>query len=62
VRRLPLTRRRILGVTDDRMGARDPDRNRELHGFFPGEHTGGSVAPAGQITLDSGLNPAMEKG
>jgi hypothetical protein len=47
-----------LGIPDDQMGARDPDRNRELHRFFPSEGTGGSVSPAGQITLDSGLmNP-----
>jgi hypothetical protein len=42
------------------MGARDPDRNREHHSFFPGDRTGGSVAHAGQITVDSGvMNPAL---
>jgi hypothetical protein len=49
-----------LGVPDDKMGARDPDRNRERHSFFPSDRTGGSVSPAGQITLDSGLmNPDL---
>jgi hypothetical protein len=49
-----------LGIPDDKMGARDPDRNRERHSFFPSEVTGGSVSPAGQITLDSGLmNPDL---
>ena len=49
-----------LGIPDDQMGARDPDRNRELHSFFPSERTGGGVSPAGQITLDSGLmNPDL---
>src|SRR3954465_2870002 len=49
-----------LGIPDDQMGARDPDRNREHHCFFPGDRTGGSVSPAGQITLDSGLmNPEL---
>lgn len=49
-----------LGIPDDQMGARDPDRNREPHSFFPSERTGGSVSPAGQITLDSGLmNPDL---
>lgn len=49
-----------LGVSDDQMGARDPDRNREHHSFFPGDRTGGSVSPAGQITVDSGvMNPAL---
>jgi hypothetical protein len=49
-----------LGVPDDNMGARDPDRNRERHSFFPSDRTGGSVSPAGQITLDSGLmNPDL---
>ena len=42
------------------MGARDPDRNRERHSFFPSDRTGGSVSPAGQVTLDSGLmNPDL---
>lgn len=44
-----------LGIPDNQMGARDPDRNRERHSFFPSERTGGSVSPVGQITLDSGL-------
>jgi hypothetical protein len=49
-----------LGIPDNQMGARDPDRNREPHSFFPSERTGGSVSPAGQITLDSGLmNPNL---
>ena len=40
--------------------ARDPDRDRERHSFFPTDSTGGSVSPAGQITLDSGLmNPEL---
>jgi hypothetical protein len=49
-----------LGVPDGHIGARDPDRNREHHSVFPDEGTGGSVSPAGQITLDSGLmNPHL---
>jgi hypothetical protein len=49
-----------LGIPDRQMGARDPERNREHHSFFPGDRTGGSVSPAGQITLDSGLmNPDL---
>jgi hypothetical protein len=49
-----------LGIPDNKMGARDPDRNREPHSFFPSDRTGGSVSPAGQITLDSGLmNPDL---
>jgi hypothetical protein len=49
-----------LGIPNERMGARDPDRNREHHSFFPADRTGGSVSPAGQITLDSGLlNPEL---
>jgi hypothetical protein len=49
-----------LGIPDDQMGARDPDRHRERHSFFPTDSTGGSVSPAGQITLDSGLmNPEL---
>jgi hypothetical protein len=49
-----------LGIPDDQMGARDPDRNRERHSFFPSERTGGSVSPAGRVTLDSGLmNPDL---
>ena len=49
-----------LHLPDNRMGARDPDRNREHHSFFPDDRTGGSVSPAGQITLDSGLmNPDL---
>jgi hypothetical protein len=49
-----------LGIPDNQMGARDPDRNREHHSFFLGEGTGGSVSPAGQITLDCGLmNPEL---
>ena len=49
-----------LGIANNQMGARDPDRNREPHSFFPSERTGGSVSPAGQVTLDSGLmNPDL---
>jgi hypothetical protein len=49
-----------LGLTNDQMGARDPDRNREHHVFFPGDRTGGGISPAGQVTLDSGLmNPEL---
>ncbi len=49
-----------LGIPNHQMGARDPDRNREHYSFFPSERTGGSVSPAGQITLDSGLmNPDL---
>ena len=49
-----------LGIPNDHMGARDPERYREHHVFFPGDQTGGSVSPAGQITLDSGLmNPDL---
>jgi hypothetical protein len=50
----------VLLVPDNQKGARDPDRHREHHGFFPADRTGGSVSPAGQITLDSGLmNPEL---
>jgi hypothetical protein len=49
-----------LGIPDVQMGARDPDRDRQRHSFFPTDSTGGSVSPAGQITLDSGLmNPEL---
>ncbi len=49
-----------LGLTDDQIGGRDPDRNGEHHAFFPSEETGGSVNAAGQVTLDSGLmNPTL---
>jgi hypothetical protein len=49
-----------LGLTNHQMGARDPDRRSEHHAFFPGEGTGGSVSPAGQVNLDSGLmNPDL---
>jgi hypothetical protein len=52
-----------LHIPNDQIGARDPDRNREHHSFFPGDRTGGSVSPAGQITLDSGLmNPDLMAG
>ncbi len=44
-----------LNLTDHQMGARDPDRNREHHTFFPSDRTGGSVSPTGQITIDSGV-------
>ena len=49
-----------LGLTNFQMGARDPDRDREHHAFFPTDTTGGSISPAGQVTLDSGLmNPEL---
>ena len=49
-----------LGIPDNQMVARDPDRNGEPHSFFPGDGEGGTVSPAGQITLDSGLmNPDL---
>jgi len=49
-----------LGIPDDQMGARDSLRNSELHSFFPDDRQGGTVSPAGQITLDSGLmNPDL---
>ena len=49
-----------LGLADEIIGARDPDRNREHHSFFPSERTGGGVSPAGQVNLDSGLlNPDL---
>jgi hypothetical protein len=44
-----------LGIPDKQMGARDATRNSERHSFFPGDREGGTVSPAGQITLDSGL-------
>jgi hypothetical protein len=47
-----------LGIPNDQMGARDPDRNSERHSFFPGDRSGGCISPAGQITLDSAvMNP-----
>jgi hypothetical protein len=49
-----------LGLPDSQIGARDPDRGRAHHCFFPAERTGGGVSPAGQVTLDSGLmNPEL---
>jgi hypothetical protein len=49
-----------LGLTNDEMGARDPDCSREHHVFFPAERTGGGISPAGQITVDSGImNPHL---
>lgn len=49
-----------LGLTDFETGARDPDRDREHHCFFPADRTGGGISPAGQVTLDSGLmNPDL---
>jgi hypothetical protein len=52
-----------LRLSDDQMGARDPDRNSEHHCFFPSERSGGSISPAGQITVDSAvMNPdAMDE-
>ena len=44
-----------LGLSAYQMGARDPDRNSEHHTFFPGERSGGSISPAGQVTLDSAV-------
>ena len=52
-----------LGLADNEMGVRDPDRNREHHTFFSNERSCGSVSPAGQINLDSGvMNPAAMDG
>jgi hypothetical protein len=52
-----------LGLADNEMGARDPDRNREHHTFFPNERSCGGISPAGQINLDSGvMNPAAMDG
>jgi hypothetical protein len=52
-----------LGIPDNKMGARDATRSSEIHSFFPGDREGGTVSPAGQITLDSGLmNPDLLKG
>lgn len=52
-----------LGLTNHQMGARDPDRGSEHHCFFPGDREGGTVSPAGQVTLDSGLmNPDLMAG
>ncbi len=49
-----------LNLSNEHMGARDPDRDRQHHSFFPGDREGGTVSPAGQITLDSGLmNPEL---
>jgi hypothetical protein len=49
-----------LGIPNDQMGARDPTRQSQIHSFFPGDREGGTVSPAGQITLDSGLmNPEL---
>ena len=49
-----------LKLADGQMGARDATRNREHHSFFPGDREGGTVSPAGQVTLDSGLmNPDL---
>jgi hypothetical protein len=49
-----------LGLSDHRMGARDPERGLEHHCFFPGDREGGTVSPASQVTLDSGLmNPDL---
>ena len=44
-----------LGIPNNQMGARDPDRNSEHHSFFPTERTGGGISPAGQITVDSAV-------
>ncbi|QDV34884.1 hypothetical protein [Tautonia plasticadhaerens] len=49
-----------LGLSNHQMGARDPDRRSEHHTFFPGDREGGTISPAGQVTLDSGLmNPEL---
>ena len=49
-----------LGVPDDQMGAGDPRRLGEHHSFHPGDRTGGSNGPVGQITVDSGImNPQL---
>ncbi len=52
-----------LGIPNDQIGARDPERNSEHHSFFPGERSGGSISPAGQITVDSAvMNPNARDG
>lgn len=52
-----------LGLTNHQMGARDHTRGGEHHAFHPGDREGGTVSPAGQITLDSGLmNPELLAG
>jgi hypothetical protein len=49
-----------LGISNDKIGARDHTRKSKIHSFFPGEREGGTVSLAGQITLDSGLmNPEL---
>ena len=49
-----------LGLADDQMGARDPERGLEHHVFFPSEREGGTVTRTGQVTIDSGvMNPAL---
>ena len=49
-----------LGLTKDQMGARDHERGSQHFSFFPGDREGGTVSPAGQVTLDSGLmNPEL---
>jgi hypothetical protein len=49
-----------LGIPNDQMGDRDPERGSEPHSFFPGDREGGTVSIGGQITLDSGImNPDL---
>jgi len=49
-----------LGLPNHQMGARDHTRNSEIHSFHPSDREGGTVSPAGQVTLDSGLmNPNL---
>jgi hypothetical protein len=52
-----------LGISDNQIGARDPERGGEHHSFFPGESSGGSISPSGQITVNSAvLNPIVMDG
>ncbi len=49
-----------LRITNFQIGAKDAERGREHHCFFPQDREGGTVSLAGQVTLDSGLmNPQL---
>jgi hypothetical protein len=49
-----------LGLSNNLMGGRDPERAGEHHSFFPSDREGGTVSRTGQITLDSGMmNPDL---
>ena len=49
-----------LGIPDSVMGGRDHTRGSQICSFFPGDREGGTVSPAGQITLGSGImNPEL---